>query len=426
VTETRATYRDAFAVRSFTVLFVSRSLAIAADTLRIVALSMLVFTATGSALLSAVTFGIGFLPQVIGGLMLGSLADRLRPRPLIVAGYLIECAAAVALALLPLPTWLALVLVAAVAAGTPVFNGASSRLVADVLSGDAYVLGRSLTTMSAGAAQLIGLAAGGVAVAALGAKEALLVTAACHLASGLIVRSGLPSFPALPGNGGVVRQSWSTNASLLADGWIRRLLLIQWLPCAFVVGAEALLVAYSARRGFPPATVGLLLAGSPAGMLLGQLAVGRFVRPVIRTRLVAPLILLLGLPPVAFLADPPLVVCGALMVLSGAGFAYSLGLQRAFVDAVPEVSRGQAFGLLGTGLMTLQGLGPVLFGALAQVGPVRWAIAAAGATTVATALLVPRKAASGAPAPAAEATTLASGERITARIPRSDPRSSRP
>jgi predicted MFS family arabinose efflux permease len=394
-TETRATYRDAFAVHAFTVLFASRTLAIAADTLRIVALSVLVYSATGSAWLSAVTFGIGFLPQVVGGLLLGSLADRLRPRPLIVAGYLAECATAVALALLPMPIWLSLMLVAVVAAGTPVFNGASSRLVADVLTGDAYVLGRSLTTMSSAGAQLFGLAAGGVAVAAVGAQRALLVTAGCHLVAALVVRSGLADLPAIPGAGGVVRQSWSTNARLLADAWVRRLLLVQWLPCAFVVGAEALLVAYSAGRGFPPATVGLLLAASPAGMLVGQVVVGRFVRPAARTRLVAPLILVLGLPPVAFALDPPLLVCGLLMLVSGAGFAYSLGLQRAFVDAVPEPSRGQAFGLLSTGLMTLQGLGPVLFGAVAQIGSVRWAVAAAGATTVATAVLAPNRTRSG-------------------------------
>jgi predicted MFS family arabinose efflux permease len=397
VTDTRATYRDVFAVRSFSVIFASRTLAIAADTLRIVALSVLVFTATGSAWLSAITFGIGFLPQVIGGMLLGSLADRLRPRPLITAAYLVECGTAAALALLPLPTWLALTLVAAVAVGTPVFNGASNRLVAEVLTGDAYVLGRSLSTMASGGAQLLGLAAGGVAVAALGAQKALLVTAACHLVAAVIIRSGLPDFPAVPGAGGVVRQSWSTNARLLADGWVRRLLLVQWLPCAFFVGGEALLVAYSVGRGFPPASVGLLLASPPAGMLLGQLVVGRFVRPATRTRLVAPLILLLGLPPVAFLADPPVAVCCGLMLLGGAGFAYSLGLQRAFVEAVPEVSRGQSFGLLSTGMMTFQGLGPVLFGAVAQVGPTRYAIAAAGVATVATALLVPRKVGSGAP-----------------------------
>ena len=388
---TRATYRDVFAVPAFRVLFLSRSIAIAADTLRIVALSVLVFTATGSAWLSAVTFGIGFLPQVVGGALLGSLADRLRPRPLIVAGYLAECAAAVALATVPMPIWLSLVVVAVVAAGTPVFAGASGRLVAEVLTGDAYVLGRSVTSMASGGAQLLGLAVGGVAVSSLGPHRALLVTAGCHLVAGLTVRSGLADLPAPPAAGAsAVRQSWATNAGLLSDAWVRRLLLIHWLPCACVVGAEALIVAYAMARGFPPSAVGLLLACSPLGMLAGQLVVGRLVRPALRTRSVAPLILVLGLPPVVFAVDPPLLACCALMVVSGAGFSYSLGLQRAFVDAVPEQRRGQAFGLLSTGLMTLQGVGPVVFGAVAQLSAARWAIALAGLATVATVTLVPR------------------------------------
>ncbi|HEY6597299.1 MAG TPA: MFS transporter [Asanoa sp.] len=385
------TYREVFAVRPFRVLFASRSLAIAADTLRIVALSVLVFAATGSAWLSAVAFAIGFLPQVAGGLLLGSLSDRLRPRPLIVCGYLVESAAAIALATVAMPTWAALLLVAAVAACTPVFGGASSRLVADVLTGDAYVLGRSVTSMASGGAQLLGLAVGGIAVAALGPAHALLVTAGCHLVAAATVRFGLPDFPPPPAPAAArsaVGQSWAVNKHLLADPWIRRLLLIQWLPCAFVVAVEALLVAYVGVRGLPAAAIGLLLACSPAGMLLGELVVGRLVAPRFRVRLVAPLILVLGLPPVALALDPPLAACAALIVLSGSGFAYALGLQRPFVDAVTEASRGQAFGLLSTGLMTLQGLGPVLLGAVAQVAGVRWAIALAGIATAACVTLV--------------------------------------
>jgi MFS family permease len=387
-----ATYREVFAVPAFRVLFASRSIAIAADALRIVALSVLVFAATGSPLLSAITFAIGFLPQVLGGALFGSLADRLRPRPLIVAGYGAECVAALTLALVPLPTWARLALVAAVAVGTPVFNGASSRLVAEVLTGDAYVLGRSLSSMASGGAQLLGLAAGGVAIAALGAQRALLLTAACHLVAALIVRAGLADLPAAPATdgGGAVRQSWSSNTTLLADPWVRRLLLLQWLPSAFVVGAEALMVAYASTRGFPASAVGLLMACSPLGMLIGHLVIGRLVPPDLRVRLVAPLVLLLGLPPVAFALDPPLLVCAVLMAVSGAGFAYSLGLQRAFVDAVPVVGRGQAFGLLSTGLMTLQGVGPAVFGAVASLTAPRWAVALAGVTTVTTVLLVPK------------------------------------
>ena len=83
----RATYREVLAEPRFRLIFLTRSLAIGADTLRTVALSMLIFAANGSPLLAAMTYGAAFLPQAIGGTLLGALADRMRPRPLITAGY---------------------------------------------------------------------------------------------------------------------------------------------------------------------------------------------------------------------------------------------------------------------------------------------------------------------------------------------------
>src|SRR5690606_27917884 len=127
-----------------TVVFGSRTLSIGANTLRMFALSVLVYEATGSPLLTAVAFGIGFVPQVIGGTLLGALADRIPARRLIVAGFLLDTAVAAILALASLPVAADLLLVAVAAALTPIFLGASNRVVAETLTGDAYVLGRSL------------------------------------------------------------------------------------------------------------------------------------------------------------------------------------------------------------------------------------------------------------------------------------------
>jgi hypothetical protein len=122
-------------------------------------------------------------------------------------------------------------------------------------------------------------------------------------------------------------------------------------------------------------------------MLLGHFVVGRFVSPPLRTRLVGPLVLLLGLPTAALALHPPMWAVGLLLLFTGAGFAYSLGLQRVFLDAIPQTQRGQAFALLSTGLMSLQGLGPVVFGALAHVCGVRVAIAVSGLACAASAAL---------------------------------------
>jgi hypothetical protein len=78
-------------------------------------------------------------------------------------------------------------------------------------------------------------------------------------------------------------------------------------------------------------------------------------------------------------------VSSCLLLLSGLGYAYGLGLQRPFLDALPQDGQGQAFGLLGSGSMTLQGVGPVCFGAVAAGTGTGVAIALAGGAAVLTA-----------------------------------------
>lgn len=244
--------------------------------------------------------------------------------------------------------------------------------------------------MAAGGAQLLGMAFGGLAVAAVGPQRALLISAASHAVSALIVRFGLSDLET-PGRGtkeaNAVKESWRTSRTLLMNGTIRALLLIQWLPPLFIVGAEALIVAYADLRGFAPGAAGILLACSPAGMLAGHLVIGRFLRPRTRTRLVAALIVLLGAPVFVLAFSPPQWLVGTILFLTGCGFGYSLGLQRIFVDAVPEPHRGQAFSLLSMGLMTFQGIGPLIFGAVAQGWGIRAAMAIAATACVSTAAI---------------------------------------
>jgi MFS family permease len=387
----QATYRQVLAEPQFRLLFLTRSLAIGADTLRTVALSMLIFAATGSPLLAAVTYGIAFLPQVIGGTLLGALADRARPRPLIAAGYCLEAGTAAALALARLPVGASLALVAAIATLTPVFAGASNRLIAEALSGDAYVLGRSLANIAASASQLLGLAAGGATVAALGARDALLVTAVCHLAAAAAIRVWLPGLPAAPKAPGrprvpVLRQSWTVSGQLITDPAVRVLLLAACLPPAFLTGAESLIVPYAVQHHFAAGSPGLMLACVPVGMIAGDFAAGRLLRPAARERLVIPLMVVAGVPLLAFAAGPSLPAAAGLLIVTGIGPAYLLGIQRRFLDAVPAAVLGQAFTLLSTALMTFQGLGPVLFGAVTLVTPPGRAMALAGLAIIVTAL----------------------------------------
>ncbi|MGW1154752.1 MFS transporter [Streptomyces rubiginosohelvolus] len=387
----RATYREVLAEPRFRLLFSTRTVAITADALRITTFSVLVFSSTGSALLSAVAFGIGFIPQLFGSLLLGSLADRLPPRALITGGYALTCATALLLAVVRMPVAASLGVVALVSLATPVFHGASSRLVAQSLKGDAYVLGRSLSNIASAGAQVFGLALGGAAVAALGPRRALAVSAVLYFGCALAVRVRLPrleagEFGGTPGgDSGAVRASLRGAGLLLRDRTVRRLMLAQWLPVALVAGAEGIIVAYAGERQFAPGWYAVLMGCLPVGMLVGDLLVGRFLRPRTRERLVVPLAALAGLPLIGFAAEPGVGVSSGLLLLSGLGYAYGLGLQRPFLDALPQDGQGQAFGLLGSGSMTLQGVGPVCLGVVAAGIGTGGAIALAGGAVAITA-----------------------------------------
>ncbi|GAA1653322.1 MFS transporter [Catellatospora bangladeshensis] len=379
-----ATYRDVLAEPVFRTLFLTRTLAIGAGSLRILALSVLVFDRTGSPVLTALTFAIGFVPQVVGGTLLAALADRLRPRPLITAGFLLDAAAALVLALLPLPVGASLALLAGVAVFGPVFNGASNRLIAEQLTGDAYVLGRALSSVASGGAQLLGLAFGGAAVAVLGPGRTLLAAAAVGLVAAVWVRLLLPDFAApAAGSGSALGESWAVTGQLWRDRPVRRLLLVQWLPPAFIVGAEALVVPYAAERGHGSGAAGMILACAPLGMVVGNLVYSRLLRPPARERLVAVVIAALGGPLVLLAVPVPAAVAMAVMFLAGAAFCYSLGVQRPFLEALAPEVRGQAFALQFTGLMTLQGVGPVLLGVLAERASIAVAMLVAGLGTAA-------------------------------------------
>ncbi|GGJ35894.1 hypothetical protein [Streptomyces brasiliensis] len=84
------------------------------------------------------------------------------------------------------------------------------------------------------------------------------------------------------------------------------------------------------------------------------------------------------LPYVGYAMRPGLVVSLLLLPVSGAGVAYTLGLDQWFVRAVPDELRGRAMTVLTAGLMTTQGAGMALAGVAAEVVGTRAAVAGAG------------------------------------------------
>ncbi|WP_155339166.1 hypothetical protein [Acrocarpospora corrugata] len=123
-------------------------------------------------------------------------------------------------------------------------------------------------------------------------------------------------------------------------------------------------------------------------MLIGDVVVGRAFAPATRERLVLPLLLVTGTPPITLILDLPHPAIVAAYVITGVGSAYLLGLQRRFLEAVPSNLQGQGFALLNTTTMTFQKIGPLVFGVFAEFLPVGLAIALTGVSSVTTTLLL--------------------------------------
>ncbi|MGI3786797.1 MAG: MFS transporter, partial [Janthinobacterium lividum] len=190
-----ATYREVFATREVRVLFGSFLLRALSTTTEILGLSVLVLATTGSVFWSAVAYGIGFAPQLIGGSLLTSLADRLPARTLLVASMLLRALPGLLIGLVHLPVAVLLALVFVVGAFDPVGTAASGRLTRTLLTGDRFVVGRSVLSAVVSVAQVLGLALGGALLLVFCPRGLLLVSGVALVVAALVARLGLGHHP---------------------------------------------------------------------------------------------------------------------------------------------------------------------------------------------------------------------------------------
>jgi predicted MFS family arabinose efflux permease len=379
------TYRELFRTPEFTPLFTAASVQVAASTVSGLALGVLVYAATNSPLLSALSmFGSSFA-QVLGAMALLSAADRLPPRAAMTGLALIFGLGTAALAVPGLPLWALFAIVLGLGVVASLGGGVRYGLLNEILPKDGYLLGRSVFNMSVGVQQVCGFAVGGVLVTVLSPRGTLLIGAVLYLAAAAVAWFGLSARPPRAAGRPSVTETWRTNGRLWSSKPRRYIYLALWVPNGLIVGCESLFVPYS------PEHAGLLFAFAALGMLAGDTMAGRFVPQRWRDRLGAPLRLLLAVPYLVFLLYPPLPVAVAAVVLASIGYAASLLLQEQLMAITPEEMSGQALGLQSSGVLTMQGVGAALAGAVAQLTSPSTAMAVMAAASVAVTLaLAPR------------------------------------
>ncbi|MEV8393146.1 MULTISPECIES: MFS transporter [unclassified Streptomyces] len=354
------TYHDLFRTPEFTPLFLTSAGQTAAQAVSGPALGTLIYTETGSPLLSGLAMSGLALAQAVGATTLLSAADRLPPRAALTGTALLFALGTALQAVPGLPVWAAFAVLLGLGTIAAPVGGVRYGLLNQVLSREGYLLGRSLFNMSAGVAQIGGFAVGGVLVAALSPRGTLLVGAVLYLVSAAVARCGLARRPPRAAGRPSVRETWRNNVWLLSPGPRRRVYLALWVPNGLIVGCESLFIPYA------PHHAGLLFTVAALGMLAGDIAIGRFVPSRWRGRLATPLCLLLAAPYLLFALRPALPLAVAAVVLASVGYASNLLLQERLMALIPEESSGHALGLHTSGMLTMQGVGAALAGAVAQ------------------------------------------------------------
>ncbi|MEV5338663.1 MFS transporter [Streptomyces sp. NPDC052676] len=375
-------YASLFRTPEFTPLFLCSAAQTAAQTLGGLALGTLVFRATESPLLAAVSMFGPSLAQVVGATFLLSGSDRLPPRATLTGTALAFAAGTAVLALpgLPVAAVFAVVLVQGLVASLG--GGARWGLLTEILSKERYPLGRSFFNMVSGLAQIGGYAAGGVLVAVLTPRAALLLAAVLYAGAALGLRLGLTDRPPRATGRPSVRATRRVNALLWSSPPRRRLFLALWVPNGLIVGCESLYVSYA------PGAAGTLFACAALGMLAGDVTVGRLVPPGRRARLGVPLLLVLAGPYLLFFLRPPVPLAAVLVLVASAGFGASLVQQERLVALTPTELSGHALGLTSAGMLTAQGVSAALAGAVAQLtSPAVAMTAMAVASTAVTGML---------------------------------------
>jgi len=311
-----------------------------------VALALLVYDLTGTALGVSAVVAAEILPVLLFAPLAGTLVDRLPRVRVMVTADLVR--AVLATALIPLAGNIVAVYVIAfgLSLGAVLFNPAANSALPAIVPDEQLVAANGGIWTAAVLIQIALAPGAGLLYATLGAGPAFAANAVSFLASAaVLVRLRLPSAPA-----GSARPGWLTDAvagaRFLVHDRLLRALAVGQLLAALSAGATSALLVVLAREHLriDPGGYGLLLAAIGAGAVLGPLMLNTLVRDPRRPAFIIGPYALRGI------VDLVLATITTLPVALVALVAYGLGTSTGAVtfasllqSHTPESMRGRVF-----------------------------------------------------------------------------------
>src|SRR5215218_605992 len=292
------------------------------DWMGIVALSVLVFDRTDSALATAALFlGTRFLPALLAPILVAR-AERPAPRFALPVIYCGEAAAFGGLALLAANFSLAGVIVLATIDGALALAGRSltrAVVAAQLEPAGELRAGNALLNVAFTGGAAIGPGLAGLVVAGFGVQTALLLDAVSFYAIACILLSAGPMPRAEPEAGRMRDRVKAGIAYIRKKAVLRRLLLAQGAAFVFFAAVIPVEVVYAKETlGTSDSGYGLMLASWGLGMVLGSLVFAA-VRRASLALLLFVSTLAVGAGYLGLAVAPGLALACAASVLGGTG-----------------------------------------------------------------------------------------------------------
>src|SRR4051812_27412759 len=316
----RVTFGDVLANREFRAMYIAQALSVVGDQLARIAVALIVFNRSHSALLTAVSFGVSYLPWVVGGPLLAGYPHRLPRRSVMIVSDLTRALLVLGIIVPGMPTAGLLVLVTLVALMEPPFGAARAALLPDVVGeGESYAVASALSNTTYNFGVVAGFAVGGALVAAIGADTAVVIDSLTFVLSAVVVARRVNKRPAADAGRRDVRGELRQGVTIVfGDAYLRWLVVVSWLIVGAGITTEAVAVPYAAAHGGGAATAGLLTAAFPLGTVVGAIVVVRTTRAAQQARLMLPLAILAPAVLALTAFDPPNAVAAVIWFAAGA------------------------------------------------------------------------------------------------------------
>lgn len=339
------------------------------------ALAVLVFDRSDSAWWAAAVTVVSLLPWLGPGQILATFADRAGRVTVMIAADVAR-AALFAVMLIPQPFWLLLVWAFAAGLCVPPFAGSRASAMVEVIDKDKYSDALALHGVFSQLEVLVGYAAGGLLIALVGARPALMINAATFLVSAAFLRSLRTSAAAAANERSAV--GWAGVVAGVrvwrSDALCGRALLLYVGVSMFMILPEALVVPFTADLDIADEFVGVFAALVAIGSIVGMVTVPRATShaALLRTAGVRAGVLAL-LSGLLFSAGLIPVVAGLAFVVSGAVDAIAVPTNQVVGERLPTEGRAAAMAVAGG----------------AQYGSQVFAIAAAGIVATLSSARIP-------------------------------------